>query len=168
MTVMTHVGKPVRRREDRALLTGQGQFVDDLSPPGTAYISFARSPYPKARIGHINTKFAEAAAGVLKVVTPADLEGMPDMPLNQPPSGMRVPPNPVLAHGTVNAVGMIVAGVVAKTRAEAEDAAHLLESEIEYAPLQGVADATDALNLEAPPAWDALGQNASFSASRRG
>ena len=56
---MTHVGKPVRRREDRALLTGRGQFVDDVSPPGTAYISFARSPYPKAGIGPINAKFAE-------------------------------------------------------------------------------------------------------------
>ena len=30
-----YVGAPVKRREDRALLTGEGTFVDNMAPAGT-------------------------------------------------------------------------------------------------------------------------------------
>src|SRR5439155_10218052 len=75
------LGRPIRRREDAALLTGRGRFVDDLNVPGALFLAFARSPYAKARIVSIDTTAARRSAGVTLVVTAADLAGVPDMPL---------------------------------------------------------------------------------------
>jgi aerobic carbon-monoxide dehydrogenase large subunit len=160
------LGTSVRRREDAALLTGRGRFVEDLNVPGTLYLAFARSPYAKARIGHIDLAAARSAPGVVQIVTAEHLTGMPDMPLNQRARGMQLPPNPVLARDTVNAVGVGVAAVLAESRAAAEDAAALIE--VDYAPLDGVADATDALATNAPQTWDQLAGNLCFSNSRSG
>jgi carbon-monoxide dehydrogenase large subunit len=160
------LGRPIRRREDAALLTGRGRFVDDLNVPGALYLAFARSPYAKARIVSIDTAAARNSAGVNLVITADDLAGVPDMPLNQRARGMQVPPNPVLARGTVNAVGIAIAAVVADSRAAAEDAAALIEAD--YEPLEGIADATDALEPNAPQAWDQLAGNLCFSNSRNG
>ena len=52
------LGQSIRRREDAALLTGRGRFVEDLNVPGTAYIAFARGQYAKARIARIDTEAA--------------------------------------------------------------------------------------------------------------
>jgi carbon-monoxide dehydrogenase large subunit len=148
------------------LVTGRGRFVEDLNVPGTLYLSFARSPHAKARITRIDSEAARRSAGVVDVITAHDLAGVPDMPLNQRVRGMLVPPNPVLARETVNAVGIGVAAVVAVGRAEAEDAAALID--VDYAPLDGVASAADALGATAPVAWDQLAGNLSFSLARVG
>jgi carbon-monoxide dehydrogenase large subunit len=166
MPMRSPLGQPVKRREDAALVTGRGRFVDDLNVPGTVYLSFVRGPHAKARITRIDTQAARSAAGVLHVITADDLAGVPDMPLNQRAGGMRVPPNPVMARDTVNAVGIGVAAVVAESRAAAEDAAALVE--VEYEPLEGVARAVDALAPNAALAWDEVGGNLSFSNQRAG
>jgi carbon-monoxide dehydrogenase large subunit len=160
------LGKPIRRREDAALLTGRGRYVEDIDVPGALHLAFARSPHAKARISRIETGTARSAAGVVQVVTAEQLAGVPDMPLNQRARGMLVPPNPVLARGTVNAVGVPVAAVVAESRAEADDAVHLLE--VEYEPLEGIPNAADALEANAPLAWDELAGNVSFTTDRSG
>jgi carbon-monoxide dehydrogenase large subunit len=160
------LGRPIRRREDAALLTGRGRFVDDLNVPGALYLAFARSPYAKARIANIDTTAARNLAGVHLVITADDLAGVPDMPLNQRARGMQVPPNPVLARDTVNAMGIAIAAVVADSRAAAEDGAALIEAD--YEPLDGIADATEALEANAPRAWDQLAGNLCFSNSRNG
>ena len=79
---------------------------------------------------------------------------------------MLVPPNPVLARQTVNAVGIAVAAVVAETCAAAEDAAGLIE--VDYEPLDGVVSATDALQADAPRTWDELAANLCYSLRRNG
>jgi carbon-monoxide dehydrogenase large subunit len=160
------IGRPIRRREDAALLTGRGRYVEDLSVPGTLFIAFARSPYAKARITHIAASAARSSPHVACVITAEDLAGVPDMPLNQRARGMLVPPNPVLARDTVNAVGIAVAAVVAESRAAAEDAASSIE--VDYEPLDAVADATAALAPDAPHSWDQLAGNLSFSNHRAG
>ncbi|MCA1647007.1 MAG: xanthine dehydrogenase family protein molybdopterin-binding subunit, partial [Chloroflexi bacterium] len=160
------LGQPVRRREDAALLTGHGRFVEDLNVAGTVYLAFARSQYAKARITRVDAEAARHAPGVRLVITADDLAGLPDMPLNQRARGMLVPPNPVLARDTVNAVGIGLAAVVADTRAAAEDAAALIE--VEYEPLEGIADATEALAPNAPRAWDEVASNRSFGNTRAG
>src|SRR5579859_1391185 len=160
------LGQPIRRREDAALLTGRGRFVEDFNVPGTLYAAFARSPYAHARITRIDTHAAQAAAGVAAVITADDLAGVPDMPLNQRARGMFVPPNPVLARGTVNAVGIGLAAVIAASRAEAEDAAELVD--VDYAPLDGVSSATEALGEHGSRAWDEVASNLSFTTRRDG
>jgi carbon-monoxide dehydrogenase large subunit len=160
------VGRPIRRREDAALLTGRGRFVDDLSLPGTLHLAFARSPYAHARIVHLDTQPARATGGVALVITAADLSGLPDMPLNQRARDMAVPPNPILAQDTVNAVGAPVAAVLADSPALAEDAAAAID--VDYEPLDGVADAAAALAPDAPRAWQRLERNLIFTNQRAG
>src|SRR5919198_1011754 len=48
-------GRPVRRVEDRRLLTGRGCYSDDFSLPGQVYASFVRSPHAHTRIVRIDT-----------------------------------------------------------------------------------------------------------------
>ena len=66
------VGQPVRRKEDRRLLTGEGRFSDDFSLPGQAYAAIVRSPYPHARIVAVDGRRALALPGVLAVFSGAD------------------------------------------------------------------------------------------------
>ena len=65
-------GKPVRRREDTRLVTGQGCYSDDVTVPGQAYACFVRSPHAHARIRRIDAAGALTVAGVLAVLTGAD------------------------------------------------------------------------------------------------
>ena len=62
------IGQPVRRKEDRRLLTGQGSFSDDINLPGQAYAVFVRSPHAHARIRAIDVCAALASPGVLGVL----------------------------------------------------------------------------------------------------
>src|SRR6266487_719473 len=67
-----HAGS-VRRREDPRLITGAGEFVDDLRVPGCLHAAFLRSPHAHARIRAIDVSVARKAPGVVAVLTAADL-----------------------------------------------------------------------------------------------
>src|SRR4051794_29509703 len=101
------VGATVVRKEDPALLTGRGRYVDDIQLPGTTHMAFVRSMQAHARITSIDTKDARELPGVLGVWTAADLEGLPH---TRSIPGME---RPCLATGTVRFVGEPVAVVVA-------------------------------------------------------
>ena len=45
------VGTPVLRKEDQKLVTGNGQFIDNINLPGQVWVAVVRSPYAHARIG---------------------------------------------------------------------------------------------------------------------
>src|ERR1700737_1669892 len=69
------VGQPVLRREDARMLTGRGRFTDDIQLPGMAYAAVLRSSYGHARMRFIDVSRATAMAGVVGVLTEADLAG---------------------------------------------------------------------------------------------
>ncbi len=71
---MSILGNRVLRREDPALLTGGGTYVDDVASPGAAHVVYVRSTIAHARIESIDTTEAAAAPGVLAVVTAADID----------------------------------------------------------------------------------------------
>src|SRR5438552_6370940 len=71
----TWVGKSVRRFEDHRLLTGGGQYVDDVAIPGVLSLAVYRSPYPHARLLSIDVSAAREAPGVIDVITGADVKG---------------------------------------------------------------------------------------------
>src|SRR5215471_2760938 len=66
-------GASVKRKEDPALLTGRGRYVDDINLPGMLEVAVLRSPHPHAAIRGIDTTRALALAGVHSVITYADL-----------------------------------------------------------------------------------------------
>ena len=66
------LGQPVPRFEDPRLLRGGGRYVDDMVLPRMAFGYVLRSPHAHAGIRAIDTSRAEAAPGVLAVLTGAD------------------------------------------------------------------------------------------------
>ncbi|HVB04953.1 MAG TPA: xanthine dehydrogenase family protein molybdopterin-binding subunit [Acidimicrobiales bacterium] len=129
------VGARARRKEDPRLLTGQGAYVADIELRGCAHVAFVRSPYPKATIDAFELDAARAAPGVRGVLTGAELSvGL------KLPGGWR---GSLLATTAVSYVGEPVVMVVADSRAEAEDAAELVE--VRYTPQQPVIDLEEAV-----------------------
>jgi len=152
------IGKPLRRLEDRKLLSGEGRFTDDVSLENEAHAAFVRSPHAHARIAGIDVSAARAAPGVLAVYTGADvvaagLAPVPFTQLHKRPDGadMTVPPRHALTADTARFVGDAVALVVAETRDQARDAADLVE--VEWHPLPANADLAAAASAAGPVHW---------------
>ncbi|MCC5987563.1 MAG: xanthine dehydrogenase family protein [Pararhodobacter sp.] len=117
------IGRAMHRREDDALLRGQGRFVDDLAPQGALHMAVFRAPVASARIEMLDVDDARAAPGVAAVFTADDLGVMPAAGVNRLIEGAPLKPMVVLAQGRVAAAGQPVAVVVAESRAAAEEAA---------------------------------------------
>ncbi|HMI95591.1 MAG TPA: xanthine dehydrogenase family protein molybdopterin-binding subunit [Micropepsaceae bacterium] len=144
-------GAAVKRKEDPALLTGRGHFVDDIRLPGTLHACFVRSAHAHAKIRGIDASAARALPGVHLVLTYADLPEPAQKPLTL------LVPNPaitqlfmpmVLASTEACYVGEPIAMVVADSRHIAEDAASLVE--IDYDILPAISDCLDAIAPSAP------------------
>jgi carbon-monoxide dehydrogenase large subunit len=134
-------GSSIKRREDPRLITGKGNFVDDVKLPGTTYASFVRSPYAHARIRSIDSSAARKLPGVLAVYTGKDLVagGVKPIPVGWLLPGIKIPPRLPLAVDRARHMGEAVAVVVAESPYLARDAAELVE--VDYEPLPAVADA---------------------------
>ena len=81
------IGQPIRRKEDRRLLTGQGRFTDDINLPRQTYAMVLRSPHAHARIRTIDTRAAKTLPGVLAILTGADYAADGLKPMQHGPSG---------------------------------------------------------------------------------
>lgn len=129
---MTMIGSPVARREDERVLTGATRYVDDVSLPGMAHVAFVRSPHAHAAITSITSP--SGADGLIAVVTADDLGDRVTRFPTQVPEGAQLADegHPVLPAAEVRYAGQPVAMVVARTRAQAEDAVELVE--VEYEP----------------------------------
>ena len=137
---MSILGNRVVRKEDPALLTTGGQYVDDITIDGALHVVYVRSMVAHGEISSIDITEARSAPGVVDVVTNADLtigEIKPFIMINQTIS------RPVLARDRVRYVGEPIVAVVAETRAAAVDAAELVIVDID--PLPAIIDPRDAL-----------------------
>jgi carbon-monoxide dehydrogenase large subunit len=147
---VTHVGRSVRRVEDGRLLRGAGRFVDDVDRPGQLWLRVVRSPSAHATLVAVDTGAARAVPGVHAVVTAADFDPLPRIPVRLGPFDQPLDDflQPMLARERVRYVGEPVAAVVAEDPYVAEDAADLVVSDLEA--LDVVLDARDetALTLE--------------------
>lgn len=133
------------RREDPVLLTGRGQYAGDVVVEGVLHAVFVRSPLAHGRLRFIATEAAAESEGVVAVLTAANLLGPED-------AGRTVhmpPPNPLLplasvplieplARGEVVYVGQPVVLVLARSLAQAQQAASYVQIDIE--PLVPVPD----------------------------
>ena len=50
MAVTSMIGARIQRREDPKLITGHGNFIDDVNLVNMAHMSIVRSPHAHARI----------------------------------------------------------------------------------------------------------------------
>ncbi|MDE0168437.1 MAG: xanthine dehydrogenase family protein molybdopterin-binding subunit [bacterium] len=129
---MTYVGSPVRRVEDRPLLTGSARFAADLSLPHQLHLRVVRSPVAHGRIVGVDASEALSLPGVEAVWTAADTRDIPVIDFRMPMiSGVERYRQPVLADGRVRYVGEPVAVVLAEDPYLAEDAAEQVFVEID-------------------------------------
>ncbi len=167
MATVNGIGAAVTRREDQRFLTGRGTYTDDINRPGQAYAVFVRSPHAHARVAAIDTAAAEAAPGVIAVLTGRELaaDGIGGLPCgwqvhSKDGTPMIEPAHPPLALDTVHHVGDQVAVVIAETREAARDAAELVE--VDWDELPAVVDATAALAEDAATVHEAAPGNICF------
>ncbi len=156
-----YVGRPLKRTEDPRLITGRGQYVEDIKLPGLAHLAFLRSPHAHARVTAVRTDAARRAPGVVRVVTARDLGPLRPLPCMAMLPGLKQVQCPYLAEAVVDSTGVPVAAVVAESASLARDAAELIE--VEYEPLPPVANPERGLEPGAPLAHAELGTNQAFS-----
>lgn len=124
-------GQSVKRLEDPRLITGAGQYLEDLQIAGVAHVALLRSPHAHARVRSIDSTAASQLNGVLAVVTAAELSDVGSVPVG---GDFNIPEHPPLAHDVVRFVGDPLVAVVAETHAIAEDALELISVDYEIQP----------------------------------
>jgi 4-hydroxybenzoyl-CoA reductase subunit alpha len=139
------IGKPRRRVDGRAKVTGQTKFADDLNFPRALFCKMLRSPHPHARIAGIDVERAREAPGVHLVLTGADFPvtfGILPVSQDEEP----------LCRDKVRMVGDPVAAVIAASEDQAAAALELIS--VEYAVLRTISDPIDALENPEPRIHD--------------
>ncbi len=167
-TATAYIGRRLTRREDRRLLTGQGQFIADPALPRMLHMTVVRSPLAHARIRAVDLTRARGMPGVVGALNGADLlQLLPPVPEGQiamPRKWASVvqhqflnPQEPLLAHDKARHVGEALAVVVAESREAAEDAAEAVALDLEELP--AVVDPEAALGAGSPLVHDRFGTN---------
>ncbi|HEU4810843.1 MAG TPA: xanthine dehydrogenase family protein molybdopterin-binding subunit [Nocardioides sp.] len=134
------IGQSRRRKEDQRLITGRTRWTDNIQLPGMLHIAMVRSPFAHATITNIDTSEALAATNVVTVLTGADLaaeQGTLPTAWNITTDQKAAAHLPVAVERVAFA-GEIVAIVVARSAAEARDAAELVD--VDYEELPAVLD----------------------------
>jgi len=138
---MKVLGKPRRRVDGRAKVTGQTRFADDVVLPRMLHMKLLRSPHPHALIEEISTEKAKAHPGVHLVLTGKDFPitfGILPVSQDEYP----------LAPEHVRYVGDPVAAVIAKDEQTATEALDLIT--VRYKPLKTISDPQEALQNPEP------------------
>jgi carbon-monoxide dehydrogenase large subunit len=135
-----YFGKAIKRVEDPRFLTGSGLYTDDIRLHGMLHVAMVRSPYAHARIKGIDATAARAHPGVHAVFIGKDLRdaGCGSIPAAWVLPGIKLPPHYAIAVDKVRHVGEIIAAVVAEDRATAEDAAALVDVDLDPLPATAV------------------------------
>jgi CO/xanthine dehydrogenase Mo-binding subunit len=123
------VGQSVKRRDGIGHVTGQTQYVDDVSYPNMLWLRMVRSPVARGKIRKLDVSKAEAFPGVAAVIT------WKDVPNNWYTIlcliGVEPNDEPVLAHEEVMWQGEPICAIIAETEEIAREAIGLIDLEIE-------------------------------------
>jgi carbon-monoxide dehydrogenase large subunit len=158
----TLVGKREQRIGVQRLLHGRGRYLGDISVPRMLHLCFVRSPYAHAKILAIDIEQARVLPGVARILTGAELAAIctPFVAVAANRKGHKSAPQYPMAVERVVWQGQPVVAVVARSRAEAEDAADLVVVDWEELPV--VVDAEKALAAGAAVIHPELGDNLAF------
>ncbi len=119
-------------------VTGAIRYAQDVEFEGMLHARVLRSPYPHARVLHVDTS---AVPDHIVALTPEDGRGLGSY-------GCQIKDQSVLAVDRVRFAGDPVVAVAAPTRLEAEEALSLID--VEYETLPSVYDAVEAASEGAP------------------
>lgn len=155
------IGRDRRRKEDQRLITGRTRWTDNLNLPGMLHLAMVRSPFAHATITSIDVSAAKALPNVVDVFTGKDFGDEMGVCINAWPitPDQVAPVHQPMPSDRVAFAGEIVAVVVARTAAQARDAAELVD--VEYEELPVVTDLKAAVEEGSPLAHPDLGTNKS-------
>src|SRR5262249_25160777 len=121
---VTLIGARIKRKEDGRFLRGRGRYLDDVPVAGVLHAAIVRSPHAHARIERLDSAAALATAGVVAVLSLAELpECAGGVPPLVPSPRLRPYVHPVIAGPEARCVGEAVAVVVAESAYLAADGA---------------------------------------------
>jgi len=141
-----YIGKSIPRKDGVEKVTGAAVYVHDLAIQGMLYAKTVRSPYPYARIKHVDTREAERMPGVRAVLTGRELNYK---------VGLYVLDKDILAKEYARYQGEPVAAVAAETELIAEQACQKIK--IEWEVLKPVLDPREAIKPGSPLVHPDLG-----------
>jgi aerobic carbon-monoxide dehydrogenase large subunit len=158
----SYIGRSVPRPNLARLMQGRGLYVSDVVLPRMAHAAYRRSPHAHARIKRIDIERAKRAPGVIAVVTGPELAKVmtPWVGVLTHLKGIKSAPQYPIAVERACWQGEAVCAVVARTRAQAEDALEAIQ--VDYEELTAVTDAETALDAATPVIHPELGDNLTF------
>ncbi|PZN97629.1 MAG: xanthine dehydrogenase family protein molybdopterin-binding subunit [Alphaproteobacteria bacterium] len=122
-----HVGQPVSRLDGRVKVRGEARFAAEVPMANLTYAALAYSTIPKGRMTGIETAAAEAAPGVVLVMTHRNMPRLNPPPLFMTASKAAAGDDiPVMQDDRVYWNGQPIALVLAETQEQAEHAASLV------------------------------------------
>lgn len=137
------IGAPVSRVDGPLKVQGTAPFAAEFALEAMTYAALVHSTIPKGRIAHMDTAAAEAAPGVVLVMTHRNAPPMQPMPLFfSEPRAAGGDNLPIFQDDTVHWNGQPVALVLAETQEQADHAKTLIRIDyVEEPAVTSVAEA---------------------------
>ncbi len=156
------IGASALRKEDKAFVTGQGQYTDDIKFESCLNGYVLRSDVARGTFEVRSKLLAENSAGVKLVLTGKDVAHLKPLVTSHRPSGLdgsdfASRDIPILCLDTVSYAGDAVAFIVADTLSQAQDAAEKID--VRYKSAEPIVDAAAAVLADAPLVWPDAGTN---------
>ena len=146
------VGRPISRIDGPAKVRGEAAFAADIPLDGMAYAALVFSTVAKGCIASLDTTEAEAAEGVVLVMTHRNAPPMKPAPMFlTAPKAMGSDDLPVMQDDRVHWNGQPVALVLAGTQEQADHAASLVRVTFQVEPAVTVFDEAKRHSRPAPP-----------------
>lgn len=127
------IGQQASRLDGPLKITGQARFAAEVPMDGLSYGTLVHSPVTRGRIVRLDTQAAEAAPGVILVMTHRNMPRIPTVPLISMTDLSAVGNSslPILQDPEIRYNGQIVAIVLAETQQQADHAASLIAIDYE-------------------------------------
>ena len=154
------LGAPVSRVDGPLKVMGQARFAAEVPLPGMTYAALVHGTIARGRIAALDTGAAEAAPGVVLVMTHRNAPRMKSPPVFMSAPKAAGPSDlPVMQDDEIHWNGQAVAVVLAETPEQADHAASLVR--VAYAAAPAVTAFDEAKRRAHPPA-SILGEPASL------
>ena len=130
------IGAQVSRLDGPVKVRGAARFAAEFPMDGMAYAALALRPVPKGRIAELDTAAAEAAPGVVLVMTHRNAPRMKPMPVFMSNPKAAGPSDlPMLQDDRIHWNGQPIAVVLAETQEQADHAKSLIRAAYEGEPV---------------------------------
>jgi xanthine dehydrogenase YagR molybdenum-binding subunit len=124
-----HIGRPVSRVDGPLKVSGAAAFAAEFPMEGMVYAAVVHSTIARGRLARIETGAAEAAPGVVAVMTHRNAPRLapPPLMLSAPKAGA-LDSRPVMQDDRIHWNGQPIAVVLARTQEEADHAGSLVRA----------------------------------------